>query len=50
MALVSENNFVRIYCQNNMFIDRILDFVMENQYPYERLHKKYTMGTQYYSP
>lgn len=32
-----------------MIVEKILDFVMEQEYPYPRTKKRYQMGNQYYS-
>lgn len=32
-----------------MIVEKILDFVMEQEYPYARTKKRHQMGNQYYS-
>lgn len=32
-----------------MIVEKILDFVMEQEYPYPRTKKRHQMGNQYYS-
>lgn len=50
IELTKENTFVQRYCSEKMMIEKILDFIMEDSYPYMRKHKRHPMGNQYYSP
>lgn len=49
MSLVENNSFVRRYCEENMMIEKILDFILEDESPFTHTKKKYSMGNNYYS-
>lgn len=49
IGLIKDSSFVRRYCEEKMIVEKILDFVLESGYPYQRAKKRHPMGSQYHS-